>query len=192
MKKLQEKILTDGLALGTEVIKVDSFINHQIDTAFMMEMGQEFYREFHSLHPTKILTIESSGIPAAVATAVCFGNIPVVFAKKAAPNTMVEEYYSAQVKSFTKGTVSTARVAKKYLSPQDKVLIIDDFLAHGEAASGLCEILSQAKAEILGIGVIIEKCFQHGRQKLAKYGCPVKALAMVEKIEDGHITFRED
>ena len=120
----------------------------------------------------KILTMESSGISIAVATAVSFDKVPVVFAKKTAPSTMVEDVYHAEVRSFTRGIVSSARVAKKFLSPKDRILIIDDFLAHGAAASGLAEIVNQAGATLVGVGVVIEKAFQGGREKLATYGCP--------------------
>lgn len=189
MQLLKDRILEDGVALGTEVLKVDSFINHQIDTGLLLEMGREFHRRFGDICPTKILTIEASGIPAAVAVAMEYGNIPVVFAKKEAPNTMVEDAYTAEIRSFTKGTVKLARVAKKYLSPDDRVLIIDDFLAHGQASTGLLNIVEQAGAKVLGIGILIEKHFQGGRTLLEKYDVPVISLAMVEKISDGEITF---
>jgi len=189
MKLLEQKIVSDGLALGTEIIKVDSFLNHQIDVAFLLKLGEEFHKNFSDCRPTKILTMEASGISVAVTTAMCFGNIPVVFAKKAKPSTMVEECYSAEVKSFTKGTVSCAQVSKKYLRPYDRILIIDDFLAHGEAATGLGDIVRQSGAELLGIGAVIEKAFQGGRERLAAFGCPIVSLARVEKIVDGEITF---
>lgn len=189
MKALEEKIIRDGLALGTEIVKVDSFLNHQIDTAFLIHLGDAFYRIFAAAQPNKILTMESSGISIAVATAVSFDKAPVVFAKKTAPNTLVEEAYQAQVRSFTRGVVRTALVAKKFLSPHDRVLIIDDFLAHGEAASGLAEIVNQAGATLVGVGVVIEKAFQGGREKLAPYGCPVAALARIGQIENGTIHF---
>lgn len=190
MKALEERILRDGLALGTEIVKVDSFLNHQIDTGFLLELGEEFRRIFAAAAPTKVLTMESSGISIAFTTALAFGNLPVVFAKKAAPNTMVEDIYSAEVRSFTKGTVSLARVSKKFIAPEDRVLIIDDFLAHGEAASGLADIVTrQAGATLVGIGAVIEKAYQGGREKLAAYGCPVAALARIGQIQDGVIHF---
>jgi len=189
MKALEEKIVRDGLALGTEIVKVDSFLNHQIDTEFLLQLGDEFARLFADAAPSKILTMESSGISVAVATALSFGKLPVVFAKKTAPSTMVEDTYSADVMSFTRGKVSTARVAKKFISPRDRVLIIDDFLAHGEAASGLAEIVRQSGAKLVGIGAVIEKAFQGGREKLASYACPVMALARIGQIENGEIHF---
>lgn len=189
MKALEEKIIRDGLALGTEIVKVDSFLNHQIDTAFLIHLGDAFRQIFAAAQPNKILTMESSGISIAVATAVSFDKVPVVFAKKTAPSTMVEDVYHAEVRSFTRGIVSSARVAKKFLSPKDRILIIDDFLAHGEAASGLAEIVNQAGATLVGVGVVIEKAFQGGREKLAAYGCPVAALARIGRIENGIIHF---
>ena len=191
MKSLRDKILQDGVALGTEILKVDSFLNHQIDTDFMLELGKEFHRRFANTQPTKILTMESSGIAVAFSTAMCFGNIPIVFAKKTTPNTMVEDCYSADVMSFTKGKVSSARVAKKFIGADDRILIIDDFLAHGEAASGMVEIVAQAGAELLGIGIVIEKEFQGGGEKLTMQGCHLESLAVIHRIEDGKIFFAE-
>jgi len=192
MQALKEKIIHDGLALGTEIVKVDSFLNHQIDVSFMLSLGQEFHNLFADTRPTKILTMESSGIAVALSTAISFGNIPVVFAKKTAPSTMVDEMYCADVMSFTRGTVSSARVSKKFLSPADRVLIIDDFLAHGEAATGLVEIVRQSGAELLGIGAVIEKEFQGGGAKLLEMGCRLESLAVIERIAEGKIYFRED
>ncbi|MDO4732283.1 MAG: xanthine phosphoribosyltransferase [Bacillota bacterium] len=189
MKALEERILRDGLTVGTEIVKVDSFLNHQIDTDFLLQLGDEFARIFAGTAPTKILTMESSGISVAMATALSFGRLPVIFAKKTAPSTMVEETYAADVMSFTRGKVSTARVAKKFLAAADRVLIIDDFLAHGEAASGLVEIVRQAGADLVGVGIVIEKAFQGGREKLAPFDCPIAALARIGQIENGQIHF---
>ncbi|MCR4963955.1 MAG: xanthine phosphoribosyltransferase [Firmicutes bacterium] len=189
MQALKERIVQDGFALGTEIVKVDSFLNHQIDVAFLQEIGREFKARFSGLQPTKILTMEASGIAVAAFTAMAFGNIPVVFAKKAAPNTMTEDVYAAEVKSFTKGTVSLARVAKKYLGPQDRILIIDDFLAHGEAGMGLISLVEQAGAELLGFGAVIEKAFQGGGRRIRQSGCRLESLAVIEKIENGTIHF---
>ena len=189
MKALEEKIIKDGLALGTEILKVDSFLNHQIDTAFLHEIGNEFMRLFADDRPTKILTMEASGISVAVAAAMAFGDLPVVFAKKAAPSTMIEDLYCADVKSFTKGTVSSARVAKKYLTPTDRILIIDDFLAHGEAGVGLISIVEQAGAVLVGFGAVIEKEFQGGGARIRQKGCHLESLAVISKIQDGMISF---
>jgi len=189
MQALKDKIVKDGLALGTEIIKVDSFLNHRIDTAFLLELGKEFQRRFADAAPDKILTMESSGIAVAFATAMAFGNLPVVFAKKAAPNTMVEDFYCEPVKSFTKGTVSSAIVAQKFLQAGERVLIIDDFLAHGEAATGLINIVRKAGAEAVGLGAVIEKAFQGGGEKVRAMGCRLESLAIVEEIHDGKIRF---
>lgn len=189
MDLLKDRIKKDGVAVGTEILKVDSFLNHQIDVVLLSQIAEEFRRIFSDCDVTKILTIEASGIPIACFTAVCFGNVPVVFAKKAAPNTMTEEFYGAEVKSFTKGTVSVARISKKYLRSEDRVLIIDDFLAHGEAAFGLASLVKQAGAELLGVGAVIEKQFQGGGKKLAEAGIRTESLAVIKSIKDGNIEF---
>jgi len=189
MKALKDRIVADGVAIGTEIIKVDSFLNHQIDVALLDEVGKEFAARFQGCNITKILTVEASGIAIACMTAKHFGNIPVVFAKKTAPNTMVDGFYDAEVRSFTKGTVSNIRVSQKFLGQGDKVLIIDDFLAHGEAALGMAEIVDQAGAELVGIGAVIEKMFQGGSQRLREKGYRVESLAVIESIRDGKINF---
>ncbi|MEG1584944.1 MAG: xanthine phosphoribosyltransferase, partial [Anaerovorax sp.] len=173
MEELKEKIVKDGTAIGTEIVKVDSFLNHQIDVQFLDQLGKEFYNRFGKKEVTKILTVEASGIAIACMTAKYFGNPPVVFAKKMAPNTMVEGFYESEVKSFTKGSISMIRVSKKYLNKGDKVLILDDFLAHGEAARGMADLVEQAGATVIGIGAVIEKQFQGGAQKLKEKGYPV-------------------
>jgi len=189
MEALKDRILADGVAIGTEIIKVDSFLNHQIDVALLDEIGREFARRFEGCGVTKILTVEASGIAVACMAARHFGNIPVLFAKKASPNTMTEEFYGTEVKSFTKGTTSVIRVSKKYLNRDDKVLIIDDFLAHGEAAAGMAELVAQAGAEVVGVGAVIEKRFQGGGARLLEKGLRVESLAVIESIRDGKINF---
>lgn len=189
MKLLEDRILKDGRCLGSDILKVDSFLNHQIDVALVAEMGREFARLFGGLGVSKILTIEASGIPIAYAAAHAMGDLPLVFAKKTAPSTMVDGFYSAPVKSFTKGTVSSVIVSKRYLSQQDVVLLIDDFLAHGEAASGLYEICRQAGAKCVGLGAAIEKKYQGGAEKLRKLGLRVESLAVIASLEDGKIEF---
>ena len=189
MKALKERIIADGVAIGTEIVKVDSFLNHQIDVALLDQIGQEFARIFAGREVSKILTVEASGIAIACMAARHFGNIPVLFAKKNFPNTMTEEFYGAAVKSFTKGTTSVVRVSKKYLCREDKVLILDDFLAHGEAAIGMAELVKQAGAELVGVGAVIEKQFQGGGKRLREKGCRVESLAIIESIHDGTINF---
>ena len=191
MKELKDRIVKDGLAIGTEILKVDSFINHQIDIAFMDKIGEEFKRRFADCKVDKILTVEASGIGIACMTARYFDNAPVVFAKKKAPNTMVEDSYMAESRSFTKGTVSELRVSKKFLNKGENVLIIDDFLAHGQAASALCKILEQAEANAVGVGAVIEKQFQGGSKLLRDNGIRVESLAVIESINDGVINFAE-
>ncbi len=191
MDLLKRRIIEDGTELGTEVVKVDSFLNHQLDIGLFMAIGKEIHRRFGHLGINKILTIESSGIGIAAITAIYFDLVPVVFAKKTQPNTMSDEFYGAAVKSFTKGTISIARVAKQYLKETDKVLIIDDFLAHGEAAMGLCSLVEQAGGTVCGIAAVIEKEFQGGSAKLREAGYHVDSLAVITKIENGHITFKD-
>ncbi|WP_206458834.1 xanthine phosphoribosyltransferase [Anaerovorax sp. IOR16] len=189
MQLLKDRILQDGVGIGTEILKVDSFLNHQIDVELLDQIGKEFKRLFGDQNVNKILTIEASGIAIACITAMHFGNVPVVFAKKAAPNTMTDEFYGSEVKSFTKGTVSVARVAKKYLKKGDRVLILDDFLAHGEAAFGMADLVKQAGGEVIGLGAVIEKQFQGGGEKLRKKGYRVESLAVIKSIKDDNIEF---
>lgn len=191
MKILKDRIVADGVAIGTEIVKVDSFLNHQIDVELLDQIGQEFAERFRDCEVTKILTVEASGIAVACMAARHFGNIPVVFAKKAAPSTMTEGYYGAEVKSFTKGTTSVVRVSEKFLKAEDQVLIIDDFLAHGEAALGLSNLVEQAGASLAGVGSVIEKQFQGGSKRLRDLDIRVESLAVIEAIKDGEITFSE-
>ncbi len=189
MKTLKDRIVADGVAIGTEIVKVDSFLNHQIDVELLDQIGQEFAKRFGDCGVTKILTVEASGIAVACMAAKYFGNIPVLFAKKTSPSTMTEEFYGAEVKSFTKGTTSVVRVSKKYLNPEDLVLVLDDFLAHGEAALGMAELVAQAGAKLAGIGAVIEKQFQGGGERLREKGYRVESLAIIESIQDGKINF---
>jgi xanthine phosphoribosyltransferase len=192
MKALIEKIRNEGEAIGTQIVKVDGFVNHQIDVAFMMEMGKEFRSRFGDIRVDKILTVEASGIAIACLTSVAFDYPRVVFAKKMVPSTMVDGFFQAEAKSFTKGTVSTLRVAKKFLAEGDRVLIVDDFLAHGEAASALADIVEQAGAAVAGFGIVIEKAFQGGGNILRQAGYRVESLAVIDKIQDGVIFFKSE
>jgi xanthine phosphoribosyltransferase len=191
METLKKRIVQDGVALGTEILKVDSFLNHQIDVTFFEELGEEFRNRFSDVadQVDKILTIEASGIAVACFTAKYFGNAPVVFAKKEKPNTLGDDYYFSEIMSFTKMKMTSIRVVKKYLSPGEGVLIIDDFLAHGQAALGLKNICDQAQVNLLGVGAVIEKKFQGGAEILKNCGVRVESLAVVDRIEDGHIYF---
>ena len=189
MEALKDKIIREGQAVGTGIVKVDGFLNHQIDVKFMDEIGKEFRRRFADIEVDKILTVEASGIGIACMTAPYCGYPPVVFAKKTTPSTMTEDFYGAEAKSFTKGTVSIIRVAKKYLHEGDRVLILDDFLAHGQAALAMTQLVQQAGAKVLGIGAVIEKGFQGGGQKLRLAWFRLESLAVIDKIDDGTITF---
>jgi xanthine phosphoribosyltransferase len=191
MEALKNKILSAGQVVGTDIVKVDSFLNHQIDAKFMYDIGEEFKKRFSGVDVNRILTIEASGIAIAVCTAFFFGYPPVVFAKKSFPSTMTEEFYSYEAKSFTRGTSSLVVIAKKFLHENDNVLILDDFLAHGEAAYALSELVIQAKAKVAGIGTVIEKAFQGGGDRLRGEGYRVESLAVIEKIEDGRILFKQ-
>lgn len=191
MEKLKQRILQDGKALGADVIKVDSFLNHQIDVRLLSEIGQEFYKRFKGTEITKILTIEASGIAIACATALQMEDLPVVFAKKTPPNTVESGMYQEEITSFTKRMVFNVVVSKEYLSAEDKILIIDDFLAQGEAAMGLANLVKQAGGQVVGIGVAIEKRFQGGADKLREAGYRVESLAVIASTEDGNIRFIE-
>ncbi len=189
MKKLEERILRDGRAIGNDILKVDSFLNHQLDVVLIDEIGEEIARLFAGCGANKVMTVEASGIPPAVAAARALGGIPVIFAKKAAPSTMVDGAYEAPVKSFTKGTVSSIRLSKSYLGKGDKVLIVDDFLAAGEAGMGMLSLIEQAGAECVGFAAVIEKQYQGGSERLRAKGVDVKSLAVISRIEDGKVYF---
>ena len=191
MDKLKKRILEEGVALGSDRINVDGFINHRIDTSFMDEIGEEFARRFAGVKVDKILTVEASGIAIAVSAARYFGFCPVVFAKKAKPNTMTEGVYQAPCMSFTKQTLNEITVAKKHLSEGENVLIIDDFLAHGEASKALASIVEMAGAKVAGIGIVISKDFQGGKKSLEDLGYRVETLASVAEMDNGKIRFAD-
>jgi xanthine phosphoribosyltransferase len=188
MDMLIEKIKREGIVLSPTVLKVDSFLNHQIDPQLMLEVGKEFADRYSSSGITKILTIESSGIAPAVMAGLQL-NVPVVFARKRKSLTLVNDLITASVYSFTKEETSEISVSKKYLSERDNVLIIDDFLANGQAALGLAEIAEKAGSSIAGIGIVIEKGFQNGGKLLRKKGFRVDSLAIIESLESGMISF---
>lgn len=189
MKELKEKILKEGVAIGTEIVKVDHFLNHRLDVEFLQNVGREFKARFEDCEINKILTVEASGIAVACLAAPYFDYAPVVFAKKAAPSTMTEGFYVAEAKSFTKGTVSLLRVSERFIEKGDKVLIIDDFLAHGQASLALADIAEQAGAEVVGVGAVIEKGFQGGSERLRAKGYRVESLAVISCIDNGRIIF---
>ncbi len=190
MELLKQRILKDGQVFGNDILKVDSFLNHQMDVQLFNEMGKEFFRLFAHKNVTKILTIESSGIGIACIAAQYF-NVPVVFAKKTEAKNLDSDTYLAEVFSFTKGKTYSVRVSQKYINPNDIVLIIDDFLANGKAALGLVDIVGQAGAQVAGIGIAIEKGFQDGGKLLREKGLEVQPLAIVQSMQNGKISFSE-
>ncbi len=192
MEALKQKILQDGVAIGKDIVKVDSFLNHQLDTRFLEKVGAEFGRRFADVKVDRILTVEASGIAIAMAAAPHFDYPPVVFAKKAAPNTMVEGFYEEEARSFTKGTVSKLRVSERFLNAGENVLILDDFLAYGEASLAMVEMVRNAGADVAGVGIVIEKGFQGGAAKLKAKGVRVESLAVIDRIDDGTVIFREE
>lgn len=192
MNFVEERILKDGLVKSGHVLKVDSFLNHQMDIAFLEQVGQEFCRRFAGKKITKVLTIEASGIAIAYPVARLLG-VPLVFAKKSKSINIDGDMYMAEVPSFTHGNVNKVIVAKRYLDPQDRVLIIDDFLANGSALQGLVSIVESAEATVEGLGIVIEKGFQDGGYRIRNLGYHLESLAIVDAMdsETGNITFRE-
>ncbi|KOA93594.1 xanthine phosphoribosyltransferase [Clostridium botulinum] len=188
MELLKKRILKDGEVIGEEVLKVDSFLNHQIDVELLNEIGKEFKNRFKDKEITKILTVEASGIGIACIAAQYF-NVPVVFAKKHEGNNMDKETYETEVFSFTKNKLYKIRVSKKYLNKKDKVLIIDDFLANGNAACGLIDIIRQSGGEVQGLGIVIEKGFQVGRKVIEDKGVKLESLAIVDSMKNGTVVF---
>lgn len=183
MELLKERIRKDGVVKGTDVLKVDSFLNHQMDVALFVEMGKEFKRRFADCEVNKILTIEASGIGVACVTAQFF-NCPVVFAKKSKSSNISDELYVTRVESFTHGNVNNVVVSKQYLGPDDKVLIIDDFLANGAALDGLMDLVAQAGGQVVGAGIVVEKAFQPGGDRIRARGVRVESLARVISMDE--------
>ena len=188
MKLLEERIKKDGVVLPGNVLKVNQFLNHQIDPELMYKMGEEFARLFKDEEITKIITVESSGIAPAVMAGLVM-KLPVVFARKHKSLTLVDNLYTSDVYSYTKKVTNTISVDKKFLTSDDKVLIIDDFLANGEAAQGGVRLIEEAGATIEGIGIVIEKSFQVGRGKLEDKGYDVYSLARISKLGKDLIEF---
>ena len=191
MNFLEERILRDGVAKPGHVLKVDSFLNHQMDIALLEQIGQEFYRRFANKKITKVLTIESSGIAIAYPVAKAFG-VPMVFAKKAQSVNLDGDLYVAEVESYTHKKINKVIVSKKYLSSDDHVLIIDDFLANGCALQGLISIVESADATVEGLGIAIEKGFQEGGKRMRNLGYHLESLAIIESMDEntGALTFR--
>ena len=192
MEALKKAILEQGRGIGRDVVKVDSFLNHRIDTKLSTLMGEEFGRQFADSGAEIILTLESSGIAVALTTAQALGCIPLVFAKKGSTLNVTGDVYTANVYSFTHQVMNTVRVDKSYLPEGSRVLIIDDFLANGEAVRGLLNILLQAGCECVGVGICVEKGFQEGGKVLRASGLKYVPLAVVDAIEDGKIILRDE
>ena len=189
MQELKDRILKDGIVIGDDILKVGSFINHKIDTDLLFKIGEFFSQKFSGV--TKILTIEASGIAFAIGTARYFDNCEVVFAKKSKSKTVdMNSVYQTTIKSFTRGTESIVTVDKPFLNKGDNILIVDDFLAEGNAAIGLIDLCKQAGANVIGVAAVIEKGFQGGRKKLEELGIHVEAGAIIEKFDNGKVILK--
>lgn len=184
MELLKERIRRDGKVRGTEVLKVDSFLNHQVDVQLLGEIGKEFRRRFEGQEVNKILTIEASGIGIACIVAQHFDNCPVIFAKKNQTKNIAGDVYTSKVESFTHGRVYDIILSKEYLGAGDKVLIVDDFLANGAALQGLIKLVQDAGAEIVGAGIVVEKAFQPGGDMIRDMGVRVESLARVASLDE--------
>jgi xanthine phosphoribosyltransferase len=190
VEALHQKIRDEGIVLSEQVLKVDAFLNHQIDPLLMQQIGDEFARLFASEGVTKIVTIEASGIAPAIMAGLKLG-VPVIFARKHQSLTLTENLLSATVYSFTKQVESTVAISPRHLSSSDRVLIIDDFLANGKASQALISIIKQAGATVVGLGIVIEKSFQGGRAELDAQGYRFESLARVKSLAGGAVTFVE-
>ncbi len=188
MKQLEERIRREGLILSDKVLKVDSFLNHQVDTELALEIGREFARIFADRGITKVLTIEASGIQFAMAAGIALG-VPFVYAKKKKAVTLTENLYTAQVHSFTRQETYQVSISQNYLGPEERVLIVDDFLATGAALVGLVDIVKQSGAQLCGVGCVIEKSFQEGRGLLEELEVEVHSLARIASMAPGRVTY---
>lgn len=191
MKLLEERIRQEGQILSDTVLKVDSFLNHQVDTVLALEIGKEFGRIFADEPVTKVLTIEASGIQFAMATAIALG-VPFLYAKKKKAVTQSEAVYSVPVHSFTRQETYQVSVSRRYLGPDDNVLIVDDFLATGAALAGLVDIVNESGAKLAGVGCVIEKSFQEGRDLLERKGVRIHSLVRIASMSPGEIRFAEE
>ncbi len=191
MRLLQERIRRDGKVLPGNIVKVDGFLNHRVDTALLREIAHEFKRLFPTEGLTAVLTVEASGIPLATICAEEFG-VPLVFAKKAKSDNIEGGLYQSEIFSYTYKKKVTLLVSRQWLGRDDRVLIVDDFLANGEALRGLVEIVGQAGAELVGIGVAVEKGFQPGGRRLRESGYNLKSLAIIDAADESGFVFREE
>lgn len=190
MKELEEKIRQFGTVLPGNVLKVDAFLNHQVDPVLMQHIGQEFAARFKDAKITKVWTVESSGIAPAVMTGLALG-VPVIFARKHKSLTLNSGMYTADVYSYTKKTTNRISISKRYVDKTDRVLLIDDFLANGQAVEGMLQIADQAGVEVVGAGIVIEKSFQPGSAELAAKGVRVESLAKVSSLADSQVSFKQ-
>ncbi|AEV95502.1 xanthine phosphoribosyltransferase [Pediococcus claussenii] len=191
MKLLEDKIRNEGIVLPHNVLKVDGFLNHQVDPELMFEIGKEFARLFKDKDITKVLTVESSGIAPAVMAGLAL-NVPVVFARKHKSLTLTDDLFTAEVYSYTKQTTNHISISKRFLSSQDRVLLVDDFLANGQAISGLLDIADAAGIDVEGVGIVIEKTFQRGSQVVRDRGIQLESLARIKALtDDGQIEFEK-
>lgn len=188
MKLLEDRIREDGKVLAGNVLKVDNFLNHQVDPVLMDEMGKEFARLFKDAGVTKVVTVESSGIAPALMAALHL-DVPMIFARKHKSLTLTDNLYTATVYSYTKQVNNDISIDKRFLNSDDKILIIDDFLANGQAVQGLLEIAKVANVDVAGIGIVIEKSFQKGREMIEETGIRVESLARIAAFEDGEVKF---
>ena len=191
MQLLKEKILKEGRVKEGNILKVDNFLNHQLDIAFLNEIGKEFKKIFADVKIDKILTIEASGIAIASIVAQHFDNVPVVFAKKAKSQNLDGECYTSNVKSYTYNKDFTRTVAQKFISKGEYLLVLDDFLAEGQAVRGLIDVIEQAGANIQGVGIVIEKGFQSGGKDLREKGLRIESLCIIDSMENGTVQFRD-
>jgi xanthine phosphoribosyltransferase len=188
MDLLKQRILEVGVVVSAQVLKLDDILNHQVDPMLIMEMGKEFAKLFADALPEKVLTVESSGIPIALAVAYELG-VPMVFARRKKTLTMDQDTYSERVPSFTKGIVTDIMVSSHLLKKDERILLIDDFIANGDAARGLIRIIERAEAELVGVGIVVEKSFQAGGSSIRERGIRLESLAKIASLADGRIVF---
>ena len=192
MEALRRAILEQGVGIGDSIVKVDMFLNHRLDTRLIFDMGRELADYFRKKNPDVVLTVEASGISIALTAAHYLGDIPVVFAKKSSAANQSDDLLTAVAHSFTHGNDNTLRVDRRYLPAGSRVLVVDDFLADGQASQALMNIVQQAGCTLTGIGIAVEKGFQPGGKRLREAGIDLKSLAIVEKIDNGRIRLAED
>ncbi|WP_314588820.1 xanthine phosphoribosyltransferase [Paenibacillus terrigena] len=190
MEALKQRILEEGIVLSDQVLKLDAILNHQIDPKLTTVMGEELAARFRDQQVTKIMTVESSGIPIAFVVAAELG-VPLVFARRKKTLVGDTETYSERVPSFTKGIVTDIMVSRQFLHADDRILFIDDIIANGDAARGLIKIIERAGATLVGMGVVVEKCFQHGASSIREQGVRLESLVQIKSLEDGQVHFQE-